>query len=132
MNDRDDGSDRLEPTEEDYGLVPVEPGLVPDDEETPQFPATPGELPEPEPQRFQVSIAELLLVMVGASLLMSVLGLLPQQYAIQNFAGLAGLGVLLSMIVLAVLRPTRPVVYLGWWIMLALYVLACIAAVIKG
>jgi hypothetical protein len=91
--------------------------------------------PEPEPQeedRLQSTLAELLLAVAAAWLFLSVLGLFPGGYTAANFAGLAGIRVLLSLAVLALLQPTRPIIRLCWWAMLVIYGLACVVAVIRG
>ncbi len=74
---------------------------------------------EREQSRFQFSVGEMLLLVGAIALFMGALGYFPREYA----AGLAGLGALASMLVLILLKPTQPIVRLGWWIVLAIYVL---------
>jgi hypothetical protein len=74
----------------------------------------------------------LLLLMVGVSLLMSLLGVIPGGYTPASFAGLAGWGALLGLVVLAVLKPERTIVYIAWSGLLLFYVAACVAAVLQG
>ena len=83
---------------------------------------------EKEAARFQFSLAELLMLVAVASIVLGILGCFPPQYA----AFLAGLGALVSMIVLAVLKPSRPIVYLGWWVVFGIYLLMCVAALAPG
>ena len=132
MTEQDDDTNRSKQSDEDYPLAPSEPESAED--KRIWYPGKTDEPPEAEPpqkDRFQFSLAELLLLMAAASFFLSILGFLPEQYAIQNFAGLAGLGVLLSLIVLAFTKPARPIIHIGWWAMLLLYLLACVAALIK-
>ena len=43
-----------------------------------------------------------------------------------------GLGALLSLIILDVLKPSRTIVYIGWWTMLGIYLISCIVALLTG
>ena len=79
-----------------------------------------------EAARFQFSLAELLMLVAGASIVLRILGCFPPEYA----AALAGVGALLSMIVLAVLKPSRPIVYVGWWAIFGIYLLMCAIALV--
>ena len=79
-------------------------------------------------ERFQFSLAELLLLMALASLILGILGCFPRKYA----AGLSGLGALVSMLVIAVLKPTRAIIYVAWWVILGIYLLTCIGEILTG
>ena len=116
-----------------YPVNPPEPEVV--DYKPSVYPVADQQPPEPEPEednRFQFTLAELLLFMAAASIFLSILGLLPGGYTSANFALLTGLGVLLSLVVLTVLKPSRAIVRLGWWAMVVVYALACVVAIIRG
>jgi lipopolysaccharide export LptBFGC system permease protein LptF len=116
-----------QPTDDEYPVLPPDPERV--DYKPTLEPFDLDELLEAnvaDEARFQFSLAELLLLTAMASLILGILGCFPRQYA----AGLAGLGALISLIVLAVLKPQRPVIYLGWWVILGIYLLSCVAAMI--
>lgn len=133
MSDQGDSASQPEEPDEVYPVAPPDPELV--DYEPAVYPIARQEPPEPEPPeegRFQFTLAELLLLVAVASFFLSILGLFPGGYTAANFAGLAGLGVLLSLAVLTVLQPARPIIRLGWWAMLVIYGLACVVAVIRG
>jgi hypothetical protein len=83
---------------------------------------------EKEESRFQFSIAEMLLLVGVVALFLGILGCFPQEYA----AGLAGLGALASMLVLILLKPTQPIVRMGWWIILGIYALMVLLKVLEG
>lgn len=82
---------------------------------------------EKEESRFQFSIAEMLLLVGAVALFLGVLGCFPPEYA----AGLAGLGALASMLVLILLKPTQPIIRLGWWIVLVIYALMVLTKILK-
>ena len=129
MTDPDDHERENEQAADDYPVGPSGPGLV--DYQPAVYPiardGAAGEKPSGQ-DRFQFSLAELLLLMAAASLVLGVLGCFPPKYG----ATLAGLGVLLSMIVLAVIKPSRAIVHVGWWVMLFVYLLTCIVAIVLG
>jgi hypothetical protein len=136
MSDRGDNVNRPnKPDEPDdvYSVAPPDPEVV--DYKPSVYPVVHQQPPEPEPQeddRFQFTLAELLLFTAVASFFLSILGLLPGGYTAANFAGLTGAGVLLSLGVLAVLKPSRAIIRLGWWAMVVVYALACVVAIIRG
>ena len=80
-------------------------------------------------ERFQFTLSELLLLMVAASVLLSLLSILPGGYRPETFATVFGLGLLVSLIFLAVLKPARAIVQIAWWVVLVCYVVACVVAV---
>ena len=82
---------------------------------------------EREVSRFQFSIAEMLLLVGAVALFLGVLGCFPREYS----AGLAGLGALASMLVLILLKPTQPIVRLGWWIVLIIYALMVVTTIVE-
>ncbi len=118
-----------QPTDEEYSVLPPDPERL---EYKPSVePFDLDELLEAraaEEARFQFSLAELLMLVAVASLVLGILGCFPPKYA----AFLAGLGALASLIVLAVLKPSRPIVYLGWWVVFGIYLLMCVAALVTG
>jgi hypothetical protein len=133
MSNRDDKANQPEEPDGVYPVAPPDPEVV--DYKPSVYPIADMEPPGPQPReegRFQYSLAELLLAVSVASLFMGILGLFPGGYTAANFAGLAGLGVLLSLVVLTVLQPTRPIIRLSWWAMLVIYALACVVAIIQG
>jgi hypothetical protein len=130
MGEESGNSNEAQPDRDDeYPLLPPDP-------ERPDYKpvATPLDLnelleaKEKEAARFQFSLAELLMLVAGTSLVLGILGCFPPEYA----AFLAGAGALVSMVVLAVLRPSRPIVYLGWWVILGIYLLMCVMAFVPG
>ncbi len=80
--------------------------------------------------RYQFSLAEMFLVISLAAVILSVLGYLPGGYSPENFAGVAGFGVLAALVVLAYLKPKRFIVHMVWWALLVFYLGACIAALL--
>ena len=82
---------------------------------------------ERQASRFQFSMAEMLLLVGAVALFLGVLGCFPREYS----AGLAGLGALASMLVLILLKPTQPIVRLGWWIVLIIYALMVITTIVE-
>ena len=82
----------------------------------------------PSADQWQFTLSELFLLTAVFALLLGLLKMFPREWA----AGLAGAGALVSMIVLAVLKPTRMIVYLGWWAMLIVYLMVCLAAILGG
>jgi hypothetical protein len=118
-----------QPADEEYPVLPPDPERV--DYKPALEPFDLDELlesKEKEAARFQFSLAELLMLVAVASLVLGVLGCFPPKYA----AFLAGLGALVSMLVLAVLKPSRPIIYLGWWVVFGIYLLMCVAALLPG
>ena len=82
---------------------------------------------EKEQSRFQFSMGEMLLLVGTVALFLGVLGCFPREYA----AGLAGLGALASMLVLILLKPTQPIIRLGWWIILLIYALMVVTTLME-
>jgi hypothetical protein len=125
-----------DPRDRSAAKPPDEHSVVPPDPEraeyrSPYGPVDPNEVPQVEPtekEPFQFSLAELLLLTALVSVLLGILGCFPQQYA----AGLAGLGALVSMLALAILKPTRAIMYVGWWFVLGIYLLSCVRAIVGG
>lgn len=133
MSHQGDSPSRPAEPGEVYPVAPPDPEVV--DYEPSVYPVARRQPPESEPEeegRFQFTLAELLLLVAVASFFLGILGLLPGAYTAANFAWLTGVGALLSMIALEVLKPTRTIIRLGWWAILVTYVLACVVAVIKG
>jgi hypothetical protein len=95
------------------------------------FSFDPDQLPQfgaPKDAPFQFSLADLLLLVAAVSIVLGLTNWLPPAYA----AGLAGFGALVSMVVLASLKPSRAIVYVGWWVVLAIYLVSCFRAMITG
>jgi hypothetical protein len=137
MSNQGGNPSRPEQLDDVYPVAPPDFESVEHDSEgTPSVdpPASRGP-PEPEPPqegRFQFTLAEMLLAVAAASLFLSILGLLPGGYTAANFAGLTGGGVLLSLLVLTLLQPARPIIELCWWAMLVVYGVACVVAILRG
>lgn len=129
-----DEPSRAEPElpEEGYSVAPpVSRSANPE----PIYCTTPEDEAGPEPEkdysRYQFSLRELLSLMVGVCLLLSLLGLIPGGYSPASFAGLAGWGAVLALIVLSVLKPERAIVYVAWAGLLFFYMAACLAAFLQ-
>jgi hypothetical protein len=117
--------------ENDYPLTPDSA----DSERVPlsMLPWLGPEKTEPPPAErpgFRFSIADLLLVMTGTALVMGGLRRLCGPPPI--FAGVAGIGVMLGTVFLAFMKPDRPVFHLAWWAMLAIYLAACVVALVSN
>ena len=67
--------------------------------------------------------------MVAVSVLLSLLSTLPGGYAPKTLATVFGMGLLVSLIFLGVLKAERAIVQVAWWIALVFYVVACVVAV---
>jgi hypothetical protein len=128
VDDPQDTSQTPQPDDE-YPLGPVEPQRAKHDSSSELVDI--DELLEsarPEQPSFQFSMAELFLLVALVSFVLGLLNCIPPQYA----AGLAGLGALVSMVVIAVLKPTRPIIYLAWWVVLGIYLLSCLRGLLAG
>jgi hypothetical protein len=137
MSNQGGNPNRPEQLDEVYPVAPPDPESGEHEPKgTPSVhpPVSPvlAEVEPPEEGRFQFTLAEMLLAVPVASLFLSILGLLPGGYTAANFAGLTGGGVLLSLLVLTLLRPTRPIIELCWWAMLVVYAVACVVAIVRG
>ncbi|NQU22457.1 MAG: hypothetical protein HQ567_14365 [Candidatus Nealsonbacteria bacterium] len=131
MAEDNDNNNDAETPEEEYPLVA--PDSQPEVQDAIWFPGRSGEPDEPElPEGFQFSVGEMMMLTAVVALMMGTVGLFPGGYEIKNFAGVAGAGVLLGMIVLALMQNVRPIFRVGWWVMLGLYALACVAVVVRG
>lgn len=78
-------------------------------------------------ESYQFSLGQMLLLAAVVSFVLSILNLLPPQYA----AGVAGLGALVSLIVISVLKPAQAIVHVTWWAMLLVYLMMCLAAILN-
>jgi hypothetical protein len=128
MADEPNGTSNGEEPDDMYGVLPPVP------EHIDRTPPTPSQdinevitAAEKEESRFQFSIAEMLLLVGAVALFLGILGCFPPEYA----AGLAGLGALASMLVLILLKPTQPIIRLGWWIVLVIYALMVATKILK-
>ena len=75
---------------------------------------------------FQYSLADIFALTTAVAVFMSILKFFP----LHTIAGVSGLGALFSLILLLIWPPERPLLRLGWWVLFALYLLACIGAII--
>ena len=129
MVDPPNGTDDMDEPDGTYPVLPPNPERI--DSATPAPSVDINELcttAEKQASRFQFSVAEMLLLVGVVALFLGVLGCFPREYA----AGLAGLGALASMLVLILLKPTQPIVRLGWWIVLAIYALMILTTFLEG
>jgi hypothetical protein len=83
-----------------------------------------------EPERFQFSVAELLGLVTAVAVLLSVSRIFPGSNHAAAFAGITGLAVLATLVVMDLVGVKRPIVRTGWWVLLGLYLLICVMAVI--
>jgi len=125
--DEDHGTDSADVPEGDYGLA------APDPEELRSNSFLPDRMPEPgiaapEERPFQFSLAELMLLITLAAVVLGLLRLVSAEWS----AGLTGLGVLIYLVALAFWGPRWPILYVAWWAMFVVYLLACLAAIVKG
>lgn len=119
----EDSGDREEP-EQEYPLAPQDPDTREEEPTVPPlFPTSPQEEP-PGEGPFQFSLSEALVLLVILSLLLGVMRTVPRTWA----AFLTGIVVFLSLLMMSLLRLERPIFHLGWWALLVVYVLLCIAA----
>lgn len=82
------------------------------------------------PFHFQFTLGELFMLTTALAVLLGIMSLLRWKWQIA--AGLAGVGAFVSLFVLTVYEPEGRVVQTIWWVMLAFYLLACLAAFIVG
>ena len=122
--------DKTDRTPPDYPLAPAgsvaarrDPEIYPRPELEPDDPAADG------PPPFQFSLGGLMALFVAAALYMGLLSLFNSSRDIQ--AGVMGIGVLVGIVVLALIKPTQPIIHLAWWAMLILYLAACLLAIIS-
>ena len=85
-------------------------------------------IPPPPPPKipFQYSLADMFVLTTAVAVFMSIMSLFP----LHTIAGVSGLGALFSLILLIFWPPEQPLLRLGWWVLFALYLLACIGAII--
>lgn len=123
----EDSGDRQEP-EQEYPLAP------PDESATGEEPVVPPLFPTsyhqepPSEGPFQFSLSEALVLLVILALLLGVMRTVPRTWA----AFLTGVMVFLSLVIMSLLKLERPIFHLGWWALLVVYVLLCIAAMFAG
>lgn len=85
--------------------------------------------PAPRPREsFQFSLGEVFLMAMALAFLLGLLRLLPRNWA----AFTAGMAALLGLGALSVLKIDRPIVLVGWWGLLVIYVLTAIAVLVAG
>lgn len=129
MVDPSNGTDKVDEPDGTYPVLPPNPERVVGPTPAPSVDI--NELctaAEKQASRFQFSVAEMLLLVGLVALFLGILGCFPREYA----AGLAGLGALASMLVLILLKPTQPIVRLGWWIVLAIYAMMVLTTLLEG
>jgi ABC-type multidrug transport system permease subunit len=119
--------------DDEYPLAPPEPRPAL------SRPLTYGILREESPaeaeedhRRWQFSLSEMLWMMAGSSVILSLLGCLPGGYSAKAFAALAGLIVMVSFLVLELLKPERMIFYIGWWLGFLAYIASSVVAIAIG
>lgn len=123
----ENSGDRQEP-EQEYPLAPQDADTAQEEPTVPPlFPASYHQEP-PSESPFQFSLSEALVLLVILSLLLGVMGTVPRTWA----AFLTGIVVFLSLVIMSLLKLERPIFHLGWWALLVVYVLLCIAAMVMG
>jgi len=129
-----EGDDRdPDDPEEEFSLL--QPGTGPTEYEPevyPKYGAEPEEKLPTARKPFQFTLGELFWLMTGLALVLGIGGSIPGEYSVELLAGLAGLGLLVSLVVLAVVQPTRPIVRLAWWVFLGFYVVVSLVAVVRS
>jgi len=129
MADERNGTSDGEEPDDLYPVLPPDPECI--DAKPPTPSADFNELvtaAEKEESRFQFSMAEMLLLVGAVALFLGLLGCFPREYA----AGLPGLGALARMLVFILMRPTQPIVRLGWWIVLFIYAMTVLAKFVEA
>jgi len=119
--------DRQEP-EQEYPLAPADANATRDEPVVPPlFPPASREEP-PSEGPFQFSLTEALVLLAILAMLLGVMRTFPRTWA----AFLTGIVVFLSLVIMSLLKLERPIFHLGWWALLVVYVLLCIAAMVTG
>jgi hypothetical protein len=76
----------------------------------------------------------MLMMVAGVSVFLSVAAstvrFFPKGAGPESFAGLLGLAALVCWIAMVMIAPRRQIVIVGWWVLLALYLLACVVAAV--
>ena len=113
--------------EQEYPLAPTDEKNTEEEPVVPPLfpPSAPVERPGEGP--FQFSLSEVLGLLVALCLLLGLMRTLPRTWA----AFVTGIVVFLSLIAISVLKLERPIVHIGWWAMVVLYVLLCVAAMVS-
>ena len=135
MTEPHENHDEPSDPDDEYRLAPVEP--LPEIERPLPLFHEPPEM-EVDPGEYQFSIREMLgltfFVAVVFSAISTTMRFLPQEtsparYA-GNIAGVLGFGALVSLVVLGLFPTVRRIVTVGWWVLVALYLSASVAAVL--
>lgn len=109
----------LKPLEE---LADCDPRKLPSPP-PPRFPPTPETPAEP----IRYSLFELLLLMTVTAVMLSTIRLL----GAAAFAGIAGVVGFIMLVFISLAKPTRGIVHVAWWVILAIYLIAAVAAVVN-
>jgi hypothetical protein len=119
-------TDDAENTEEGYPLAPEPPAkeIIPQVAPKISFQESPYDPPPKHP--FQYTLADMFVLTTAVAVFMSILSL----FSLPTIAGASGLGALFSLILLIFWPPGQPLLRIGWWVLFALYLLACIGAII--
>ena len=126
MDDLRIDTDGDENPEEGYPLAPSPPAkeIIPQVAPKISFQESPYDPPPKHP--FQYTLADMFVLTTAVAVFMSILSL----FSLPTIAGASGLGALFSLILLIFWPPGQPLLRIGWWVLFALYLLACIGAII--
>ena len=132
MSQREGNHDEPDDAEEEFPLGEPGPSLA--DYEPAVYPRRGAGAEEDQPgkEAFQFTLAELFWLVTGVALVLGILGCIPGGFSAEALAGLSGLGVLVSLYVLAVVQPERPIIRVAWWLLLVAYALSSLVAVVRN
>jgi hypothetical protein len=123
-----DASPQPDPTPDEYALRPAPPHAAPAEPAT-ELPLTLEEIRQRAEGRPQFSLRDLLLLTAATALFLRITThLLPNP---ATFAGALGLLCLAALLVRPFIRTRSVLVDLALWILLGMYVLACLRGIIE-
>jgi len=126
------------PPEDVYDVVPPEVKTFAARFDAPIVPEVVEEEDDDEPvrrpllakERFQFTIRDMLLLMTGVAVWLSIMSIISWSWAI--VAGLAGVAAFIGLIVLLIAEPENPSVRFAWWCLLGIYAVTSLAAMVAG
>ena len=126
--------DHHEPDDAEEEFPLGEPGPSPADYQPAVYPRHGAGADEAEPGKepFQFTLAELFWLVTGVAIVLGIVCSIPGGFSAEALAGMAGLGLLVSLVVLVVVQPTRPILRIAWWVLLVFYGLASLVAVVRS
>jgi hypothetical protein len=81
---------------------------------------------------FQFSLADMFTLTTAFAVFMSIFSLITRGFAPKTMAGAAGIGAFVSGVFLLLWPPNQPLLRLGWCVLFALYLMACVGAIFWG